>query len=89
MSVPYEHATSGMQARDEITKILRRFGCENVGFMDDFAEHTVLLAFQHRGRTVQLKASAKGWAQMFLKSAKYTPSKAKQEEALHQGMVRS
>lgn len=68
MSVPYEGATSGMKARDELTQTLRRFGCENVGFMDDFAAGTVLLAFQHRGRSVQLKASAKGWAQMYLKA---------------------
>ena len=28
MSVPYANATSGASARDEITKVLRRFGCE-------------------------------------------------------------
>ena len=32
--VPYASATSGASARDEVTKILRRFGCEAVGFMD-------------------------------------------------------
>lgn len=48
MSVPYASATSGAKARDEITKMLQRFGCENVGFMDDFAGHSVLLAFRHR-----------------------------------------
>ena len=72
MSVPYAGAKSGMAARDEITKMLQRFGCESVGFMDDFAEKTVLLAFKHRGRPVQLKASAKGWAVMYLKENPYT-----------------
>lgn len=67
MGIPYENATSGMKARDELTTILRRFGCENVGFMDDFANGTVMLAFSHRGRSVQLKASAHGWAQMWLR----------------------
>jgi hypothetical protein len=33
-------------------KILRRFGCESVGFMDDFEKHEVLLAFTHRGRPI-------------------------------------
>lgn len=67
MTVPYASASSGAKAREEITKMLQRFGCENVGFMDDFAGHSVLLAFRHRGRDVQLRASARGWAQMYLK----------------------
>lgn len=90
MTVPYENATSGVKARDEITTILRRFGCENVGFMDDFAEKTVILAFKHRGRAVQLRASAKGWAQMYMKAnpGKYGAYvKAREEKSLAQGMV--
>ena len=59
-SIPYAGAQSGAAARDEITKVLRRFGCESIGFMDNFSEHEVLLAFTHRGRQVQLRASAKG-----------------------------
>jgi hypothetical protein len=90
--VPYENATSGAQAREEITKILRRFGCESVGFMDDFAEKSVLLAFQHRGRPVQLRASAKGWAQMYLKEHPWTSrmrvsSKQHEERAISQGLI--
>lgn len=68
ITVPYEGATSGAKAREEITNLLRRMGCEEVGFMDDFAKHEVLLAFRHRGRPVQLRASAKGWAAMFVKA---------------------
>jgi hypothetical protein len=92
MSVPYATASSGASARDEITKILRRFGCESVGFMDDFEEYSVLLAFKHRGRPVQLKASAKGWATMFLKeqpwSSRRRGSKHDYEQAaLRQGLT--
>lgn len=65
--IPYEHATSGAAAREEVVKILQNFGCESVGFMDDFAEKAVVLAFKHRGRPVQLRASAKGWAAMYLR----------------------
>jgi len=72
ISVPYASATTGTKAREEITKVLRRFGCESIGFMDDFAQHEVLLAFTHRGRRVQLRASAKGWAQLFLKQNPWT-----------------
>ena len=33
-SIPYAGAQSGAAARDEITKVLRRFGCESVGTQD-------------------------------------------------------
>lgn len=69
--VPYESAISGAKAREEITSLLRRMGCESVGFMDDFEKSEVLLAFKHRGRAVQLRASAKGWAQMFVRARPY------------------
>jgi len=36
-----------------VEKILRRFGCEKVGFMDDHAKHEVTLYFEHRGRPVR------------------------------------
>lgn len=58
---------SGISLCDECVETLRRFGCESVGFMDDFDKHEVMLAFTHRGRAIQLRASAKGWAQMYLK----------------------
>jgi hypothetical protein len=65
--IPYENATSDMRAREEIRKTLSRFGCESIGFMDDNAKHEVLLAFSHRGQNIQMRVSAKGWAQMWLK----------------------
>jgi hypothetical protein len=71
-SLPYANATSGANARAEITKILRRLGCSEVGFMDDFVNHEVLLAFVHRGRQHQLRVSAKGWAQMSLRKNPWT-----------------
>ena len=90
--VPYASATSGGAARDEIVKILRRFGCESVGFMDDFAEKSVLLAFTHRGRNIQLRASASGWAQMYLKENPWTSrhrksQKQHEQEAMAQGLI--
>lgn len=91
MTVPYATAGSAT-ARDEITKILRRFGCESVGFMDDFQEYSVLLAFTHRGRPCQLKASAKGWAAMYLKENPWTDRRKAmnkvqwEQAALRQGL---
>ena len=92
MTVPYASARSGMAARDEITKLLRRFGCESVGFMDDFEDKSVLLAFNHRGRQVQLRASAKGWASLYLKENPWTHRRRcsrveHEQEALRQGVI--
>lgn len=67
-TVPYEGATSGAKARDEITKLLRTLGCESVGFMDNFDASEVVLQFRHRGRPVVLRASARGWAALYLKA---------------------
>lgn len=92
MGTPYASATSGASARDEVTKILRRFGCESVGFMDDFEKHEILLAFTHLGRPIQLRASAKGWAQMYLKENPWTHRRTGsrldyEQKALRQGQV--
>jgi hypothetical protein len=92
MSVPYASATTGVKAREEISKVLRRFGCESIGFMDDFEKHEVLLAFTHRGRQVQLRASAKGWAQIWLRENPYSYRSRRsrveyEQDALKQGHI--
>lgn len=90
--IPYSCATSGAAAREETTRLLRRMGCESVGFMDEFATNTVLLAFSHRGRPVHLRASAKGWAAWYLRENPWTNRKRctpgqHQAAALKQGMI--
>lgn len=82
--VPYATATSGARAREEIMKLLSKFGCADVGFMDRFSDYSVLLQFTHRGRTVQLRASAKGWAQMFLKAHPWNRRTRKKRDAYEQ-----
>lgn len=92
-TVPYESASSGDAARGEITKILRRFGCSEIGFMDNFDNKEVLLHFVHRGNTVQLRASAKGWAALYLKAHPYNSSRMRktlqqhQAQAMNQGLI--
>lgn len=87
--VPYESATSGAAARDEITKLLRRLGCESVGFMDNFDRHEVVLQFVHRKRPVVLRASAKGWATMYLKAHPYNSGRMRKSRIEHeQGALR-
>jgi hypothetical protein len=83
---------SGETARAETTRILRRLGCASIGFMDDFEKHELLLAFVHRGRAVQLRASAKGYAQMYLKESPWKPSRKStrteyEQAALKQGHI--
>jgi hypothetical protein len=90
--LPYASATSGTKAREEATKWLRRLGCEQIGFMDDFEKQELFLAFTHRGRQVQLRASAKGWAQAWLKDnpqsyRSRTSSHEYRQAALHQGQI--
>lgn len=92
MTTPYENASSGVAARDEITKLLRRFGCAEIGFLDNYEEHEVLLVFKHRGRQMQLRASAKGWAALYLKEHPYNyrhkgGDQQHREKALAQGHV--
>lgn len=92
MKTPYASASSGAAARDEITKMLRRFGCESVGFMDDFEHYEVLLAFKHRGRPMQLRASAKGWAAIYLKENPWSRRRSGskhdwEQKALRQGLI--
>ena len=50
MTLPYASASSGAAACNEIVKILQRFGCTSVGFMDEFETHTLILAFAWRRR---------------------------------------
>ena len=92
MSVPYASATSGERARGEIRKLLQRFGAESVGFMDQFADSSLLLAFTWRGHQVQLKASARGWADLFLRENPWNTrrrysAKDWERRALEQGTI--
>lgn len=66
-SIPYADATSGEKARGEVVRLLRGFGCERVGFMDDYQRRELLLQFVWRGREISLRASAAGWAAAYLR----------------------
>ena len=92
MKIPYQNASTGTKARSEVNALLERFGCESVGWMDEFATHSVLLAFRWRGRNIQLRASARGWAAMYLKEQPWTGRRALgrpeyEAQALRQGMI--
>jgi len=91
-TIPYTHAASGQKARLEVISLLRQFECDQIGFMDDFNTHSVILAFIHKDRKVQITASAIGWAKMYLAAHPWTSARKTTEEnyqrsALKQGLV--
>lgn len=73
MALPYENATSGNNAIQEIQKMLRGFGCQKFGTGEDFETGELFVQFEHRGRMVHLKASAKGYAAAWLREHPYGP----------------
>jgi len=72
MALPYENATSGEKAVQEMQKILRRFGCDTFGQMMDYGKGELLVQFEYHGRTVSVKASIKGYAAAWLKEHPYS-----------------
>lgn len=73
MSLPYENATSGNNAINDIQKMLRSFGCQRFATGEDYETGELVIQFEHRGRQVQLKASAKGYAAAWLREHPYGP----------------
>jgi hypothetical protein len=72
MSMPYENATSGKKAVDEMQKILQEFGCGSFGQMMNFETGELLVQFTYREKQVSVKASAKGYAIAWLKKNPFT-----------------
>lgn len=92
MAMPYERATSGKAALDEMQKILRAFGATSFGCMENFEQGTVLIQFEHHGRKVTLTASAKGYAAAWLRKYPFGPrmkgtKAAYEQKALNLGQV--
>lgn len=73
MSLPYENATSGNNAINDIQRMLRSFGCQRFATGEDYETGELFIQFEHRGRQVQLKASAKGYAAAWLREHPYGP----------------
>lgn len=92
MSLPYENATSGKAAVNDMQKILRVFGASSFGVMEDFEKGEVLVQFQWRERQVTIKASWKGYAAAWLRHHPPSPrsrlTRAEYErKALQQGEI--
>lgn len=68
MRLPYETATSGHRAMEEIQKVLKAFGCSSFGHMMNYADGELIVQFQFRGTPVSIKASISGYAAAWLKA---------------------
>jgi len=73
MGLPYENATSGAGALEEVGKVLKRFGCTRFGTMTDSEAGELIVQFTARGRNVTVKASIRGYAAAWLKEHPYGP----------------
>lgn len=83
MSLPYENATSGDKALGDIQKLLRQFGCKKFGSFIDEDEQILTVQFVHRGKTVSIPASMRGYAAAWLQAHPYT-SRMKKTKVEHE-----
>lgn len=70
--LPYENASSGSAAIAEAERILRRFGCDNFGVMNDWASGVTIIQFQWKDRRIHLEASWAGYSAAWLKDNPYS-----------------
>lgn len=92
MALPYQNSTSGRAAMDDIRKVVQAFGCSKFAPMEDFAAGSITIQFEYRGRMVQITASAKGYAAVWLRENPWNSrmrrtSKQHEARALEQGQV--
>lgn len=73
MTLPYENATSGAGALEDVSKVLKRFGCTRFGTMTDSDTGELIVQFTARGRDVTVKASIRGYAAAWLKEHPHGP----------------
>ena len=85
MALPYQNTSSGKRAIDDIQKLLRGFGCTKFATGEDFENGEIFIQFEHRGRLIHLKASAKGYAAAWLKENPYSSRRrmSKQDHEKH------
>ena len=84
VNLPYEAATSGEKAVNDMQKILRAFGCGKFGQMMDYDAGELLVQFEYRGRPVSVKASINGYAAAYLREHPYNYSRMKSTKEQHE-----
>ena len=69
--LPYEGATSGKRAVQDIERTLKAFGAAALGVMENFDQGEVVVQFEWRGHKVSIMASGKGYAARWLRLHPY------------------
>lgn len=92
MSLPYENATSGSRALDDIRKVLTNFGASRFGTMTDNEKQEILVQFTYRARDISVRASVSGYAKAYLDVHPWTYRSRKtqvqaEREALDQAQI--
>ncbi len=92
MGLPYEHATSGKRAVEDMRKLLLGFGASSFGVMEYFGSGEVVAQFELRGQQVTVRASFEGYTRAWLAhhpwNSRMKLSKPQHEErARKQGQV--
>jgi hypothetical protein len=88
MSLPYENATSGRRALDEVQKILGKFGATRFGVMTDTEKRELIVQFTYRNRDILVRASVAGYAAALLKRSPYSGRMRKTREQYEQEVVK-
>ena len=83
MPLPYENATSGKAAVDEMQRVMRAFGATTFGVMDDFEKGEVIVQFAYRNVPTTIRASSKGYALAWLRENPWS-TRRRTTEAQHQ-----
>ena len=91
-SLPYETATSGKNAINDMQKIMKAFGATSFGCAEDFAKGEVAVHFEVSGRRVVVRASSRGYAAAWLKAHPWShrmrlSQRDYQSKALAQGQL--
>lgn len=91
MPLPYEKAKTGKAAVEEMHKILRAFGAESFGHLENFQKGEVTVQFVYRGIPVSITASSKGYAAAWLRAHPWRPNNgprvAYERRALERGQI--
>lgn len=77
MPLPYQNATSGSKAMEDVQKILQRFGVQNFGHMQNFEKGELVVQFTFRDIPICVRASAKGYAAAYLRENPYNSRRVK------------
>ena len=85
--LPYQYATTGSNAVDEMRRVLSAFGAEDFGIMENFSTGDLKAQFTYKGIPVTIEASAQGYAAAWLRHNPHS-NKMKRTRIEHEQQAR-